>query len=155
MLVAEKNRLSRATPEVHPRIQDHVAWLKEELNGLDADLRQKIRQSPVWMEKSDLLRSVPDVGEQVSLTLLAELRELGVLGRKQIAARVGVAPFSRDSGPHRGKRTVWDGRAKVRAVSYMGALVATRCNRVLRSFYQLLLASGKPKNPALTACGSS
>ena len=78
--MAEKNRLSRASPEVHPRIQDHIAWLNEELNGLDAGLRQKIRQSPVWREKDDLLRSVPGVGEQVSLTLLAELPELGVLG---------------------------------------------------------------------------
>ena len=119
---------------------------------MDACLRQKIRQSPVWREKDDLLRSVPGVGEQVSLTLLAELPELGVLGRKQIAALVGVAPFSRDSRPHRGRRTVWGGRAKVRAVLYMGALLATRCNPVLRSVYQRLLASGKPKKLALTAC---
>ena len=62
---------------------------------------------PVWRERDDLLRSVPGVGEQVSLTLLAELPELGALGRKQIAALVGVAPFSRDSGPHRRKRTEW------------------------------------------------
>ena len=62
MLVAEKNRLSRAIPEVRPRIQNHIAWLKEELNGLDAAPRQKIYQSPVWREKDDLLRSVPGVG---------------------------------------------------------------------------------------------
>ena len=137
---------------MHPHIQEQIAWLKEELNGLDAGLRQKIWQSPVWREKDDLLRSVPGVGEQVSLTLLAELPELGALGRKQIAALVGVAPFSRDSGSHRRKRTIWGGRAKVIAVLYMGALVATRCNPVLRSFYQRLLASGKPKKLALTAC---
>ena len=103
MLVAEKNRLSRASPEVQPRIQDHIAWLNDELNALNAGLRQKIRQSPVWREQDDLLPSVPGVGEQVSLTLLAELPELGVLGRKHIAAAlVGVPPFSRVSGPHRG-----------------------------------------------------
>ena len=118
---------------------------------LDAGLRQKICQSPVWREKDDLLRSVPGVGEQVSLTLLAELPELGSLGRKQIAALVGVAPFSRDSDPHRGKRKVWGGWAKIRASLYMGALVATRCNPALRPFYQRLLASGKPKKLALTA----
>ena len=78
--MAEKNRLSRASPELHPRIQDHIAWLKEELNDLDAGLRQKIRQSPVWREKDDLLHSVPGVGEQVSLTLLAELPAAGRLG---------------------------------------------------------------------------
>ena len=143
---------ARAIPEVHPRIQDHIAWLKEDLNGLDAGLRQKICQSPVWKEKDDLLRSVPGVGDRVSLTLLAELPELGALGRKQIAALVGVAPFSRDSGSHRRKRTIWDGRAKVIAVLYMGALVATRRNPALRPFYQRLLASGKPKKLALTEC---
>ena len=100
----------------------------------------------------DLLRSVPGVGPQLSLTLLAQLPELGTLDRKQIGALVGVAPFSRDSGPHRGRRTIWGGRAVVRTVLYMGALVATRCNPVLREFYQRLLAAGKPKKLALTAC---
>ena len=92
------------------------------------------------------------MGPQVSLTLLAYLPELGTLNRKQIAALVGVAPFNRDSGTMRGKRTVWGGRARVRAVLYMGALVATRCNPVIRDFYQRLLAAGKPKKLALVAC---
>ena len=152
MLTAEKNRLSRAVSAVHPYIQDHIAWLEQERNNLDADLSDQIRQSSVWREKDDLLRSVSGVGQQVSLTLLANLPELGTLSRKQIAALVGVAPFSRDSGPHRGRSTVWGGRAPVRAVLYMGALVATRCNPILREFYQRLLAAGKPKKLALTAC---
>ena len=151
-MVAEKNRLSRAIPEVRPRIQAHITWLEQELKDLDGDLRESIRSSPVWREKDQLLRSVPGVGEQVSVTLLAELPELGTLGRKQIAALVGVAPFSRDSGPHRGKRAVWGGRARVRAALYMGALVASRWNPVIRDFYQRLLAAGKPKKLALTAC---
>ena len=100
----------------------------------------------------DLLRSVPGVGKQVSLILPAHLPELGTLSRKQIAALVGVAPFSRDSGPHRGRRTVWGGRAVVRATLYMGTLVTARWNPVLREFYQRLLAAGKPKKLALTAC---
>ena len=107
MLTAEKNRLSRAAPEVGRRIQDHIAWLQQEIHDLDTDLQHKIHQSPVWREQDNLLRSVPGVGPQVSLTLLADLPELGTLSRKQIAALVGVAPFSRDSGPHRGRRTVW------------------------------------------------
>ena len=152
MLTAENNRLSRAVPAVHPYIQDHIAWLEQERNNLDADLSDQIRQSPVWREKDDLLRSVPGVGQQVSLTLLANLPELGTLSRKQVAALVGVAPFSRDSGPHRGRRTVWGGRATVRATLYMGALVATRCNPIIREFYQRLLTAGKPKKVALTAC---
>ena len=152
MLVAEKNRLSRAALEVRPRIQSHITWLEQELNDVDAELRQMILRSPVWREQDDLLRSVPGVGEQISLTLLADLPELGKLDRKQIAALVGVAPYNRDSGPHRGKRIVWGGRSRVRAALYMGALVASRWNPVIRDFYQRLLATGKPKKVALTAC---
>ena len=99
-----------------------------------------------------LLRTVPGVGEQLSHTLLAYLPELGTLDRRQVAALVGVAPFSRDSGTLRGKRTVWGGRARVRAALYMSALVASRFNHVIRDFYQRLLAAGKPKKLALTAC---
>ena len=152
MLVAEKNRLSRALKEVGLRIQSHIDWLRQELNDLDSELREVINRSPAWREKDDLLRSVPGVGRQVSLTLLAHLPELGALDRKQIAALVGVAPFSRDSGPHRGKRSVWGGRAPVRAALYMGALVASRRNAVLHDFYQRLLAAGTPKKLALTRC---
>ena len=152
MLTAEKNRLGRAIPEVRNRIQAHITWLKEELKDLDAELRRAVQSSPVWREKDELLRSVPGVGQQVSITLLADLPELGTLGRKQITALVGVAPFSRDSGPHRGKRSVWGGRARVRGALHMGALVAARWNPVIRGFYHRLLAAGKPKKLALTAC---
>ena len=152
MLVAEKNRLGRASRAVGPRIQSHIEWLEQELADLDDDLQKTLRRSPVWREKDNLLRSVPGVGEQLSLTLLAHLPELGALDRKQIAALVGVAPMNRDSGIMRGRRTVSGGRARVRAVLYMGALVASRHNPVIRSFYQRLLAAGKPKKLALTAC---
>ena len=153
MLVSEKNRLSAATTvAVRPRIEAHIVWLERELDDLDEGLRQTLRQSPVWREKDDLLRTVPGVGEQLSITLLAYLPELGTLDRRQIAALVGVAPFNRDSGTLRGKRTVWGGRARVRAALYMGALVASRFNPVIQDFYQRLLAAGKPKKLALTAC---
>ena len=99
----------------------------------------------MWREKDDLLRTVPGVGPQLSLTLLAHLPELGTLDREQIAALVGVAPYNRDSGALRGKRAVWGGRSRVRAVLYMGALVASRQNPAIRDFYQRLLAAGKPK----------
>ena len=152
MLVSEKNRLGTATEAVRPRIRAHITWLEQELDDLDGGLRQTLRQSPVWREKDDLLRSVPGVGEQLSLTLLAYLPELGTLDRRQIGALVGVAPFNRDSGTLRGRRTVWGGRARVRAALYMGALVASRHNPVIRDFYQRLLAAGKAKKVALTAC---
>ena len=150
MLVSEKNRLGTAIVAVRPRVEAHIAWLERELDDLDEGLRRTLRQSSVWREKDDLLRTVPGVGEQISLTLLAYLPELGTLDRRQIAALVGVAPFNRDSGTLRGKRTIWGGRARVRAALYMGALVASRCNPVIREFYQRLLAAGKPKKLALT-----
>ena len=131
MLVSEKNRLGTAISAVQPRIEAHIAWLEQELDDLDEGLRQALRNSPVWREKDDLLRTVPGVGGQVSLTLLAYLPELGTLDRRQVAALVGVAPFNRDSGTLRGKRTVWGGRARVRAALYMGALVASRFNPVM------------------------
>lgn len=152
MLVAEKNRLRSATGAVAPRIEAHIEWLEWELDDLDQGLRQALQQSPVWREKDDLLRSVPGVGEQLSFTLLAYLPELGTLDRRQIAALVGVAPFNRDSGALRGKRAVWGGRSRVRGALYMGALVASRHNPVIRDWYHRRLAAGKPKKLALTAC---
>ena len=151
MLVSEKNRLGTAIGAVSPRIEAHIAWLEQELSDLDKGLRQTLRRSPVWREKDDLLRTVPGVGEQLSLTLLAHLPELGTLNRRQIAALVGVAPYNRDSGALRGKRAVWGGRSRVRAVLYMGALVASRHNPAIRDFYQRLLEAGKPKKVALVA----
>ena len=117
ILVSEKNRLGTAIGAVSPRIEAHIAWLEQELSDLDKGLRQTLRRSPVWREKDDLLRTVPGVGEQLSLTLLANLPELGTLNRRQIAALVGVAPYNRDSGTLRGKRAVWGGRSRVRGPS--------------------------------------
>lgn len=152
MLVAEKNRLSLAAPTIRPRLQAHITWLERELETLDQDVGEMLRRSPVWREKEELLQSVPGAGPQLARTLLAHLPELGTLDRKRIAALVGVAPFNRDSGTLRGKRTVWGGRARVRVPLYMAALVASRHNPAIRAFYHRLCATGKPKKVALTAC---
>ncbi|MBI2080169.1 MAG: IS110 family transposase [candidate division NC10 bacterium] len=152
MLTAERNRLGSAPRALRGEIQAHITWLKRRLARLDTDLGQAIRTSPVWRVQEDLLRSVPGVGPVLSATLLASLPELGTLNRKAIAALVGVAPLNRDSGTLRGRRRVWGGRAAVRAVLYMGALVAVRHNPVLRAFYQRLRAAGKLPKVALTAC---
>jgi transposase len=152
MLTAEQNRLHTAVAAVRDRIAAHIAWLEEELATLDGELARAIDADPSWRERDALLRSVPGVGPVLATTLLAELPELGGLSRHQVAALVGVAPLNRDSGTLRGKRTVWGGRARLRAVLYMGALVATRHNPQLRDFYARLCAAGKPKKVALTAC---
>lgn len=152
MLTAERNRLAHALPAVHRGITQHIRWLERRLKDVDHDLDQMIQSSSVWRAKENLLRSAPGVGPVVSRTLIGDLPELGTLNRKQIAALVGVAPLARDSGTLRGKRLVWGGRAPVRAVLYMAALVASQRNPVIRAFYQHLVAAGKPKKVALTAC---
>jgi transposase len=152
MLTAEQNRLPRADEAVRPSIELHIRWLRQQLTELDRDLGAAVRESPIWRQKDDLLQSARGVGRVLSVTLLAELPELGTLNRKQIAALVGVAPLNRDSGTWRGTRSTWGGRAQVRRPLYMAALVATRCNPALRAFYARLLAAGKPKKVALTAC---
>ena len=152
MLTAEKNRLGTALAPVRPSLQAHISWLEEELASLDQDLGEAIRKSPLWRAKDNLLQGVPGVGPRVSFTLLAHLPELGSLTRQQISALVGVAPLNRDSGLMRGRRSVWGGRARVRAALYMASLVAARHNSVIRAFYQRLLEAGKPKKVALVAC---
>jgi transposase len=153
MLTAEENRRkTAAVGAIRGDIQEHIAWLRKRLHGVDRELGQAIRSSSLWREQEDVLRSVPGIGPVVSVTLLADLPELGKLGRKQIAALVGLAPLNRDSGMLRGKRTIWGGRSTVRAALYMAALVGSACNPVLRAVYTRLVAAGKTKKLALTAC---
>ena len=152
MRVAEQNR-SRGTPQrIRSQIREHIEWLNRCLAELDDELNQRVRSSPLWRERDDLLRSVPGVGPVLSATLLADLPELGILSHKKLAALVGLAPLNQDSGQKRGKRIVWGGRGAVRAALYMATLVATRRNPQIRAFYQRLLAMHKPKKLALTAC---
>jgi transposase len=153
MRTAEENRLGATRVAlVRDRIRAHLAWLEADLKEVDEDLRRRLRASPLWREQDDLLQSVPGIGPIISLTLLADLPELGRLSHGQIAALVGVAPLNRDSGTLRGRRTVWGGRRAVRTALYMGTLRATRCNPVIQAFYERLLAAGKAKKVALVAC---
>lgn len=152
MLAAERQRLHQANAVVAPSIRAVMRLLERQVQDLEHDLQQRLRKSPAWREAQDLLKSIPGVGDVLATTLLALLPELGQLNRKAIAKLVGVAPLNRDSGQYRGKRTVWGGRANVRAVLYMATLVGTRFNPVLKQFYARLLATGKPKKLALTAC---
>ena len=152
MLTAEGNRLEHAAAPIRREITRHIRWLERRITAVDRDLDDTIQRSPVWRAKEHLLRTAPGVGPVLSRTLRADLPELGQLNRKQIAALVGVAPLACDSGTLRGKRVVWGGRAAVRAVLYMGALVAARRNVIIRAFYRRLVAAGKPKKVALIAC---
>ncbi|MDI1437708.1 IS110 family transposase [Polyangium sorediatum] len=153
MLVAERCRLSACrVSSMRKSLELHIEWLRKQMKDLDKDITKSVRNSPMWREKDDLLQSVPGVGPVVSSMVLVSLPELGTLNRKQIAALVGVAPLNRDSGKMQGKRSIWGGRAPMRAALYMATLVATKRNDTIRAFYQRLLIAGKAKKVALVAC---
>jgi len=152
MRTAESNRVARAVEAVRPEIREHLRYLDKRIRELDRELHDRLRRSPLWRAKDDLLRSVPGVGPVLSTTLLAEVPELGTLGHKQLAALIGVAPLNRDSGRMRGRRTVWGGRARVRAVLYMAAATAIRHNPACRALYERLTRAGKAHQVAIIAC---
>jgi transposase len=152
VITAEKNRRSTTHPAMKSRLEKHIRWLEKERDSLDKAIEDFIQEKAEWKEKAAILRSVSGVGPVTTSTLLAELPELGTRNRKQIAALVGVAPMNKDSGPKKGKRRVFGGRASVRRTLYMATLVATRTNPVIRAFYERLLESGKERKVALTAC---
>ena len=152
MLTAERNRLHTSAPCLQSLIQRHIEWLKAEVKSLDQEIDRSIQSAKNWSRKAVILASVPGVGSVTVATLLADLPELGTLNRQRIAALVGLAPFNRDSGPKRGKRRIFGGRAAVRRTLYMATLVATRHNPVIRTFYERLRSRGKEAKVALTAC---
>jgi Transposase IS116/IS110/IS902 family len=156
MLTAEKNRRTNAPKVLHRSIDEHIRWLEKRLAGVDHELAELIRDTPLWRERDELLRSVPGIGKVLSSTLLAQLPELGMLNRKQIAALAGLAPFNRDSGKLRGSRCIWGGRAQIRRVLYMATVAAVRSNPTIRAFYLRLRANGKHASPRSSpACASS
>jgi transposase len=152
MMTAEKNRLTMASKPIRRSIRQHIEYLQRQLRSIDKELDELISCSALWQAHDNLLQSVCGVGPVLSRTLLAELPELGQLNRKEIAALVGVAPFNRDSGTLRGKRTIWGGRASVRAVLYMATLSAVRFNPQLKAFAERLAAKHKPAKVILVAC---
>jgi transposase len=152
MIVAERNRAEFAPPLLQKGIEKHIRYLQRELDSIDAEMSCAIQSSPLWRAKEALYRSVPGIGAVIAFTLLADLPELGTLTHKEIAALVGVAPHARDSGTLKGKRMVFGGRASVRSVLYLAAVVGVRHNYVIRTFYHRLRERGKPANSALIAC---
>lgn len=153
MLVMERQRrLQARQARVKRHLDLHIAWLEQAKSDFDDELRQRIKASPAWRAKDDLLRSVKGIGDINAATLIAELPELGCLNRKQIAALVGVAPFAHDSGKMRGKRCIWGGRATVRHALYMATHSARRYNPQIKAMADRLSAQGKPAKVVLVAC---
>lgn len=153
MRVQETLRLGAAASKpLEKSLNRHIAWLDKRIAEIDTDLTGRLRGSDVWRTKDDLLRGVPGVGAVTTLTMLAKCPELGTLNRREIAALTGVAPLADDSGKHRGKRFIWGGRADVRAVLYMAAISAIRCNDTIKVFADRLKKAGKPPKVVIVAC---
>lgn len=151
MIGAENQRIKRASTRTANSIKRLLKALEKELADIDQDIDDTIRRSPNWLDKVELMKSVPGIGDQIARTLIAELPELGKLDRRQIAALVGLAPWTRQSGQWRGKSFIGGGRAAVRTALYMGALVAARHNHTLKTFRDRLVDQGKPKLVAIIA----
>jgi transposase len=152
MITAEKNRRRSKTNSVKASIDEHIEWLEQQLKEIESRIKSAIAINEDWQQKMKLLTSVPGIGEVVAVTLISSLPELGTISHKSISYLVGVAPLNKDSGKFRGKRRIYGGRAKIRCVLYMAALVAVRFNPVIKTFYERLLQKGKLKKVALTAC---
>lgn len=152
MVTMEKNRARLAAEAVVPSLEKHLAHLESQIGELDGQMKDALRDNGVWREQDALVQSVPGVGPISSMTLIADLPELGKLNRKQIASLVGLAPFNRDSGKRTGKRMVFGGREAIRSVLYMAAVAAIRFNKVIGKFHARLIAAGKAPKVAITAC---
>lgn len=153
MRVQETQRTHQAASKAAQKsLKAHIEWLDKRIGDIDTDLHQRLRESPAWRVKDDLLRSIPGVGHISSFTMLARCPEMGQLNRRQIAKLIGTAPLACDSGKHRGQRHIWGGRADVRSVLYMATISAMRHNPAIKSFADRLKACGKPSKVVIVAC---
>ena len=143
-------RVTRAA-SAQRAIQAVLETIQQQVDDLDKQISELIQSDDEMGGWDRIIRSVPGVGPVVSATLLAELIELGTIGRKQISALVGVAPFNRDSGRFKGKRAIRGGRPSVRSALYMAAVSAMRCNPVIKCFADRLKAAGKPTKLVIVA----
>ena len=153
MRTMESNRLQQTTgKQARKTINTMVSTIDRQVERLDHEINDRINSDDEWKAQAELLITVPGVGTVTAATLISELPELGKLNRQEIAALAGLAPFNRDSGQHRGQRSIFGGRARVRAVLYMAAVAAVRCNPALREFSGRLEQQGKPFKVRITAC---
>jgi len=148
----EMNRLSIMGKSLEVSCRRIIRYIDAEIERMEKQLSRHVEQQAEWSEKQTILKSAPGVGDTLVYTLLTDLPELGDLTNNEISKLVGVAPMNRDSGQKRGKRRIQGGRASVRTVLYMATLSATQYNPVIRAFYRKLVAQGKHKKVALTAC---
>lgn len=152
MRTKELNRIQVMGKAFETSCRRLIKCLDAEITRIEKKLDQYVERQSEWSEQKAILKSAPGVGDTLVYTLLADMPELGTLTNKQVASLVGVAPINRDSGRSRGKRRIQGGRACVRTILYMATLSATQCNPIIKAFYQQLVAQGKHKKVAITAC---
>lgn len=150
---AEKNRCETARSSlVRNSVRKLIETINKDIARIDRAVVELVQSNNDWRDRYKRVSEVPGIGKQTAAVMLAELPELGHLNRQQVSSLVGVAPFNRDSGQFRGRRSIWGGRVGVRNVLYMAALSAKRSNPVIRAFAARLLAKGKPPKVVITAC---
>lgn len=149
----ESNRLETTDSKpARKSIQAILKVLQRQIDTIEAAIESLVEADDDWRHKTQIVQSVPGLGGVTATTLVADVPELGKLNRQQISSLVGLAPFNRDSGKHKGKRSIGGGRKSVRSVLYMAALAARRCNPVIKAFAARLAQHGKPFKVVLTAC---
>ncbi len=153
MRTMESNRLQQArTTRIIKDLKSSLEFIEKRLKRLEDEIDEHLRQTPAWLEKVELLQSVPGIGPQTARVLVLDLPELGQCSRQQTAALVGVAPMNCDSGQFRGDRIIRGGRKTVRTALYMATLSAVRFNDTIRRHYEKLRGAGKPFKVAMVAC---
>ncbi len=152
MRTDELRRRETAPTEAHASIARTLAMLDGELADLDQQIAAIVASEPSWRRTRAILTSVPGIGEQTASLLLATLPELGQLDGKAIAALIGVAPFTQQSGASDGAARISGGRSVVRAGLWMPTLTAKRHNPTIAAFAARLTARGKPAKLVTTAC---
>ena len=152
MQTMEKNRIQILPKEMHSTIKPILTAMKNQIDKIEKKLIKLIDTCPEYHAKNTLLQSVPGIGNIAAASIISNVPELGYITNKQAAALVGVAPITKESGRHKGKRVIQGGRAQVRTVLYMAMMSAMQCNPVFKATYKRLLGAGKPKKVAIIAC---
>lgn len=152
MQTREKNRLQIMPKNLQPSIKAILTVLKKQIQKMDDELALLIESCPEFKAKSELLQSMPGIGKVSAAALISYLPELGLMNSKEVAALVGVAPMSKESGRSKGKQVTQGGRHQVRTVLFMAIMSAMQCNATFKSTYARLVEAGKPKKVAIIAC---
>ena len=133
-------------------LQESIETLENQIKAIDEDMQNLVRDDPEWTQRQTLMTQVTSIGVVTATALLAEIPELGTVGRKTIGRLAGLAPMPDDSGQHKSRRRISGGRPEVRAALYMATMNATQHNPVIAAFYNKMIKAGNLPKVALTAC---